>query len=248
MHIIDGDNKDFASRLLDERKRLNKTQEQVATYCGISSRNISLYESGHSIPRPSTLDKLAEFLETDPYFLVHGCHKETAEDFKNSRKNFYKRLDARKSINYLYISDWERFKLDRNFKVIKYCENPSRDSQSNDLSKFIPYFSTQLNYFAVRLPKYLNIGNYDFNNSKESEQIIIINTVIEQDKDLETGKYVLYAPIDKNLPFSLGIIKKEIGEETFFIESIPNGFKLLEFDPNEYEILGQIETFITKQA
>lgn len=245
MHVISGPNADFASRLLDARRRVNKTQEQVATYCGIASRNISLYESGHSMPRSGTLQKLADFLETDPYFLAHGRDKETDEYLENRNKDFYK--NVRKIVNYLYINDWEILNLrqDFNFHQIQYCETPIRKNQSNDLSKFIPYLSIMFNYIAVRLPTDLDING--FNVSKKFEQIIIINTAKVQKKDLKTGTYILYAPIDKNFSPRLGVIKKEVGEQEFFIESVPNGFKILEFDANEYEILGEIEAFITRQ-
>lgn len=246
MHVISGPNADFASRLLEARRRVNKTQEQIATYCGIASRNISLYESGHSMPRSGTLQKLADFLEIDPYFLAHGRNKETDEYLENQNKDFYKNL--RKSVNYLYINDWDILALrkDFNFYQTQYCESPTQKNQSNDLSKFIPYLSAPFNYIAVRLPIDLDINN--FKVSKSFEQIIIINTAPVQKKELKTGIYILYAPIDKNFPPRLGVIKKEVGEQEFFIESVPNGFKVLEFDANEYEILGQIETFITRRC
>ena len=246
MNVISGPNAYFASRLLEARRRANKTQEQVAAYCGIASRNISLYESGHSMPRSGTLQKLADFLETDAYFLAHGRNKETDEYLENQNKDFYKNL--RKSVNYLYINDWDILvrRKDFNLYQVHYCESPTQKNQSNDLSKFIPYLSAPLNYLAVRLPIDLDINDFKF--SKDFEQIIIINTAPVQKKELQTGTYVLYAPIDKNFPPRLGLIKKEVGEQEFFIESVPNGFKILEFDANEYEILGQIEAFITRKS
>lgn len=237
---INGPNPDFAIRLLNARKRENKTQEQVATHCGIASRNISLYESGHAMPRPTTLQKIADFLGTDAYFLVHGRDKLTDQYLSQScKKDFF-----HKKVNYLYVNDWDVVKLRTNFNrsVPQYNENPTRQNQSNDLSKFIPYLSDPFHYIAVRLPEKLT--NFCSSNPNNFDEIAIINTAHTSTTDLKNGTYILYAPIDMTQQPSLGIIKREIGEQNFFIASVPNELKVTAYNDTEYQILGEVEAIL----
>ena len=51
VHIIDGPHKDFASRLLDTRRKKEYTQEDLAKAIKADKRSISMYENGRTFPR-----------------------------------------------------------------------------------------------------------------------------------------------------------------------------------------------------
>lgn len=244
-HLISGPNPDFSMRFRDSRKRKGITQEDLAQCCGIAVRNISLYESGHSIPRSGTLEKLAECLDSDPYFLLHGHSRETKEYFSKSKKEFQEKLIKKNQL--LYINEWERLIL-RNqitFGQLTYTENPMSKNHSSDLNLFIPYIAPNFHFIAVRLPHNLSLSTSDI--YRGYEQILVINLGLDNQEDLKDGVQVIYASLDKGESPRLGTVKREVGEQNFFIESIPNNFKYFEFLDTEYEILGIVEGIICRK-
>lgn len=244
-HLINGSNVDFALRIRDLRREQGITQEELAQYCGIAVRNISLYESGHSIPRSGTLEKLAECLDSDPYFLLHGRSRKTTEYLSKNQKDFQEKLIKKNQM--LYINEWEKLSLRKHIihGQFSYSENPTRNNQTSDLSLFVSYIAPSFHYIAVRLPHNLKLSNSDI--YKDYEQILIINSGIDTQEYLKDGVQVVYASLDKSKLPSLGTVKREIGEENFFIESIPNKFKHLEFLDTEYEILGIVEAIVSRK-
>lgn len=52
------------------RKEQNKTQQDVATYLGITYQAYAHYESGRREPDPVTLNKLADYFEVSVDFLL----------------------------------------------------------------------------------------------------------------------------------------------------------------------------------
>ncbi|MFW2149592.1 helix-turn-helix domain-containing protein [Acinetobacter sp. TY1] len=245
VHLIDGPNSSFAIRLRDFRSRKGLTQDELAQCCGIAVRNISLYESGHSIPRVGTLEKLAECLDCDSYVLLHGNTRETHEYLSKQSKEFYKNVV--KKNQYLYINEWDRLILRENiiFNQPIYVENPVSNGHSSNLNLFVPYIGPISNFIAVRLPKNLSLSTSDIYNNYE--QILIVNLLRGTQEDLKDGVQVIYAAIDKQKLPSLGTVKREVGEENFFIQSVPNSFKYFEFDDKQYEILGIVEGVICRK-
>lgn len=63
---------DLATRLKYRRIWCGLHQAELAEKAGLSQRQISLYESGKSSPRKSTLEALCSALDTDPSWLMHG--------------------------------------------------------------------------------------------------------------------------------------------------------------------------------
>ena len=63
---------DFASRLLHVRSDLGLTQRELALEVGISTVQLSRYESGKSSPRPPVLSKLAKALGVSREWLETG--------------------------------------------------------------------------------------------------------------------------------------------------------------------------------
>ncbi|MEG1884580.1 MAG: helix-turn-helix transcriptional regulator, partial [Clostridia bacterium] len=64
--------------LRDKRKSLGLTQEQVATYLGITAPAVNKWEKGLSCPDIALLPILARLLKTDPNTLL--CFKESLSD------------------------------------------------------------------------------------------------------------------------------------------------------------------------
>lgn len=62
----------FASRLLDARSAVGLTQKELADGAGISSVQLSRYETGKSQPRPPVLAQLARVLSVKPEWLANG--------------------------------------------------------------------------------------------------------------------------------------------------------------------------------
>lgn len=62
----------FSERLKYLRAKMNLSQQQLANLVGLSRKQISDYEVKNSIPRATTVHKLAEVLGTTPEFLLSG--------------------------------------------------------------------------------------------------------------------------------------------------------------------------------
>ncbi len=77
-NVIRGEKKirEFAIRLRELRQREGLTQQELASRANVSQRQISLYQTGKSIPQRETLEKLAAALDEDVEFLIHGHSKE----------------------------------------------------------------------------------------------------------------------------------------------------------------------------
>lgn len=244
-HLISGPNADFSMRFRDSRKRKGITQEELAQCCGIAVRNISLYESGHSIPRSGTLEKLAECLDSDPYFLLHGHSRETKKYFSKNKKEFQEKLIKKNQL--LYINEWERLSLRSHitFGQLVYTENPVSKNHSSDLNLFIPYVAPNFHFIAVKLPHDLSLSTSDIYSNYE--QILIVNLGFDIQEDLKDSVQIIYASLDQGELPRLGSVKREVGEPNLFIESIPNKFKYFEFLDTEYEILGVVEAVICRK-
>lgn len=65
-HAIDG------KKLKAIRGMRLKTQKEVSEGAGITDASIRLYEKGNKRVHASTLQRLAEFLEVEPYELLEG--------------------------------------------------------------------------------------------------------------------------------------------------------------------------------
>lgn len=64
--------------LRDKRKSLGLTQEQMASYLGITAPAVNKWEKGLSCPDIALLPALARLLKTDPNTLL--CFKENLSD------------------------------------------------------------------------------------------------------------------------------------------------------------------------
>lgn len=65
------------NRLRRSREQQVLTQEDLAVRSGVTGITISRIENGHHTPRPSTARKLAQALDVNPRWLLHGeCENE----------------------------------------------------------------------------------------------------------------------------------------------------------------------------
>lgn len=221
----------FGERLKTLRKNRGMSQEALAQAIHISPRNISQYESGQSKPRANTLRKIAAALECDEHWLITGETRECRDYISDLASSYYKNVI--RSNQSLYIYEWN------DLNRAKYLVN-----KKEERGQFIQYIAPMNCCLAVRLPKDLNIFNSDV--YKVFEQILIINISCFNLKDLKDGTQVIYRTRgEDNLP-CLGMVKRDIGQESFFITSLPNQLKSIEFDDIQYEILGIIDGIICK--
>lgn len=67
----------FASRLLHARSEAGLTQRELADQAGVSTVQLSRYESGKSTPRPPVMAGLAKALQVSRQWLAHGEGRRT---------------------------------------------------------------------------------------------------------------------------------------------------------------------------
>lgn len=67
------DAKIIGARLLELRKKLGKSREDVATSCGVSRSALTMYETGARIPRDEIKVRLASYYSTsvETIFFTH---------------------------------------------------------------------------------------------------------------------------------------------------------------------------------
>ncbi|WP_170940090.1 helix-turn-helix domain-containing protein [Vibrio cholerae] len=154
MPIISGPNSDFATRLIDLRRKEGSTQEELASSIGTDKRSVSTYETGKVFPRERTLRRIAAHFGVDPFWLSHGHSEETLEYFENQKKAAIQRESQRpKQLEYLYIEELEQARFGSMHPVKQYNSEAKAKYQSCDISLFIPVTKTFFqNYRALRLP------------------------------------------------------------------------------------------------
>lgn len=64
----------FRKRLRETRENRDKSQRELGKAIGISKSAISYYESGRSIPDIEQIEKMAEFLQVDIFWLLEKEH------------------------------------------------------------------------------------------------------------------------------------------------------------------------------
>ncbi|EGQ9714861.1 helix-turn-helix domain-containing protein [Vibrio alginolyticus] len=86
----------FASNLLHYRKKHSLTQQELAEKAQVSQRQISLYESGKSIPNGETAEKLANALTVDVEQLFFRRSKDTHDYLKEKKHRAFANRPLRK--------------------------------------------------------------------------------------------------------------------------------------------------------
>lgn len=72
--------KDMGQRIMNRRKSLRMTQEELAEKLGVSTQMISNLELGKKAIRPENLAKVCEVLELSADFVLTGANTHTAID------------------------------------------------------------------------------------------------------------------------------------------------------------------------
>ena len=81
--------------LKELRKEKELTQEQLATKFGVSSRSVSRWENGNTLPELSVLVELADFYEVDIKEIIDGGRK--SDTLKQEKETLLKVADYAKA-------------------------------------------------------------------------------------------------------------------------------------------------------
>lgn len=242
-HIIDGPNQEFASRLIDLRRKKKRTQEELAKAIGLDKRSISMYENGRTFPREDTINRLAQELETDPDWLATG---ETAE-MRNylSEQSANANSNARNLIKkpeLLYIENWDELGQNNDLTgKVTYSELAKYSSHCSDIDKFIPVIKTCFHqYRAVKYP-----GALPLNATYPPGTIVIFDSGNSTLDRIPSGSDVVYRLRGKENTPGLRKLLKEPGAEPILIP-IDSTCSIQPIDANNVnvEILGIVRSVI----
>jgi|26BtaG_2_1085354.scaffolds.fasta_scaffold04766_1 transcriptional regulator with XRE-family HTH domain len=243
VHIIDGPHKDFASRLLDTRRKKEYTQEDLAKAIKADKRSISMYENGRTFPREDTIRRLAQELEVEADWLATGIDKEMRDYFAKQDSD----LDANsqnhtKRVDFLYIEKWDELRGGPHFKNrFTYSASPKGNWQCSDLSKFVPIIKSSIqNYGAVEYP-----GDIPSRSKYPVGTIIIFKPGHKSVDDIPSGTEVIYKLRSEDYRAGLRTILKEPGVEPVLIPLKPS-YCLQPIPANNVniEIIGVVKSVI----
>lgn len=240
-HIIDGPNQEFASRLINLRRKKKCTQEELAKAIGVDKRSISMYENGRTFPREDTIKRLAQELETEPDWLATGETEEMRNYFaeQNAKANDHNLI---KKLELLYIENWDEFGQSTDHSQrITYSESPKYSSHCSDLSKFVPVIKTFFQqYRAVKYP-----GALPLNASYPPGTIVIVDSGKATLESLPSGSDIIYRLRGKENPLGLRKLLKEPGAQPILIP-IDSSCSIQSIDANtvNIEILGIVRSLI----
>lgn len=240
--IIDGPNKDFASRVIDGRRKLNLTQEELAELIGVDKRSISTYENGHTFPREETLRRLAGVFGVDAYWLATGNSKEMANFIANQFTQISKE-STDLQVELIYIEDWNTLE-ENNSKIdaITYVESPKYSRQSSDLTRFVPVLQHPLApHRATRYP-----GAYPLNSSYPTNTIIIFNSGLTSIDTIPSGSDVIFKMRGNENNVGLRKLIKEPGVEHAILIPTDSQFTIQPLLANDVntQIIGVVITSI----
>jgi transcriptional regulator with XRE-family HTH domain len=207
-HIIDGPNHEFASRVIDLRRKKNFTQEELGVAVGVDKRSISMYENGRTFPREETINSLAKVFDVDPYWLAKGTSKQLADFIANQFTDILN-PNVIKVCELLYIEDWANLKPDfSQIEKITYSDSP-RYTQSSDLSKFVPVIKPRLApYRASRYP-----GASPLNSLYPSNSIVIFDPRVTTLDKIPNGSDIIYRRSGRENEAGLRKLIKEPGAD-----------------------------------
>lgn len=236
VHIIDGPNKEFASRLISLRRDRKVTQEETANAVGIDKRSISMYENGRTMPREGTIQSLAHFFDVDPYWLATG-HTQELKEFLEQEKSKTKPIPPLKKLDFLYIESWDTANFDSHFSLKSYTENPSSGYHTNEIHLFTPVVKSVFDrYRAIRLS---HTFKHDSFYTKGS--IIIIDEDLRSESKIQSGSDVVFRLTGKENPLGIRKIAKEPGLRTLLIPlEETSRAKPIEISDINVEIMGTI--------
>lgn len=242
-HIIDGPNQEFASRLLDLRRKKKCTQEELAQAIGVDKRSISMYENGRTFPREDTIKRLAQELETDPEWLATGETEEIrnylAEQNANANANTHNLIER---VEHLYIENWDEFgdKPDL-IRKITYSDSPKYSGHCSDLNKFVPVIKTAFQqYRAVEYP-----GVLPLNSTYPPGTIVIFDSGKSTLERIPSGSDIIYRLRGKENTPGLRKLLKEPGTQPILIP-VDSSYCIQPIDANNVniEILGIVKSAI----
>lgn len=243
-HIIDGPNQEFASRLIDLRRKKKRTQEELAKSVGVDKRSISMYENGRTFPREDTIKRLAQELETDPDWLATGETKEM--------RNYRAELNANandhnliKKPELLYIENWDDIGSSNGLaSKVTFSESPRYSSHCSDLEKFVPVIKTYIQQFrATKYP-----GALPLNTAYPPGTIIIFDSGTSTLDRIPSGSDVIYRLRGEENKPGLRKLLKEPGTQPTLIP-IDSSCSIQPIDANNLnvEILGIVRSAIIQK-
>lgn len=237
MHIINGQNTEFASRLIRLRRKKGVTQEELAQSIDTDKRSISTYETGKVFPREATILRLASYFEVEPLWLSTGISSESSEYFENKKQ---KSLDAKNNgprrLEFLFIEDLDKvnFSSKRNKH---YSKEPSAGYQSNDISLFMPVLKTFFQkYRALRLPQ-----TFEWNSLYMKNSVVIVDEVNTSIKSIPSGADVIFRFRGKENVPGLRKLIKEPGINPILVSLYKDRYiNPIEINAINIEILGVV--------
>lgn len=116
----------LSKRIASERKKINKTQAEVAKSIGIARTTYAMYEQGKREPDYATLEKLANFFDVSIDYLL-GRTEESQD--KNSKDNKLAGLDENVYALARNIQDLDPESQDALSKLIESMRKRGREAK-----------------------------------------------------------------------------------------------------------------------
>ncbi|MBL7251476.1 LexA family transcriptional regulator [Alloalcanivorax marinus] len=246
VHIIDGLNAEFATRVRDARKEKKLTQQELAESIGVDKRTISMYENGRMFPQGNTLQRLATELRLDPLWLATGQTEET-QNHLASQYQKAKDIGLPEKVSQIFIEDWRSLQAGTNFHLPRYSPSSSTGGQNFNIRDFVPVVKTDFDqYRATRYP-----ATHPQNSTYPAESILIFDAGITTFEKVENGDDIIFRFHGKENEAGLRRFVREPGVPQGALFSI---HPLMPLDPipadkRKIEILGVVVTqVITRRS
>ncbi len=235
MNVIDGPNQEFALRLIDLRRRQQLTQHELATRIGADKRSISMYENGRSFPRKETLERLAQQLDVDVYWLKTGQSPEVRKYLEDQWEKFPNGNEPMRKVELLPIESWDDIGNDTYLRRKIYTEEPSCDAHSSNIALFIPVLKSAFDmYRAAALP-----NSFQCNSFYQKGTVVTFDQRCMSIDSIPSGSDIIFRISGKENKPGLRKLIKEPGNEPMLIALDPTtNLPVLMLD--EIDILGVV--------
>jgi transcriptional regulator with XRE-family HTH domain len=248
------DNMDFANRIYELRRNKGLSQKELGDMLGVSNKAVSKWENGESMPKTSTMLKLAEILEIDGNELIgldikdKPADSSNFDDLKNEndalRSELLEMKNKRKrvlvtilcvSVVFIIGACVIAFSVQGNSN--RYNKSVSDAGQSDtkivfDDVTFVP--SNNFTKFVIDEESYLYSGSFDtkyadYYNASGDKQTVAISCSKEQSyiKLKSAGKQYYY--VKENMSSDDLINESVVFDIEMYYGSIADNEKMLNF-------------------
>lgn len=217
------DNNNIANRIVELRNKQGLSQKQLGDMLGVSNKAVSKWENGESMPKTSTMLKLAEIFEIDVNELIGFSSSASAESNKNEEE--INRLKSENAILSSKLNEIDK-KKKRGFIsvvlvcivgiiasiVIAFCSNV--DKGVNLEIKDAGEKGTSIAFSDETFAPSSALENYILSNYDDELSFGDSKYAIYKDKDGKEHKVIIICDQDSNY------IKLTVGKKGYYYSSV----------------------------